>query len=106
MAKRIKSKDGLRFAMVTKPSPRRTSTGWSSILPFLSQSLVHFPRPINTCFVDLLRVPSLRKKTLHKVSPLLEQFLGFFIFISFTLFLELSLKIQLIKDLLQPNSKV
>ena len=37
----------------------------------LSSSLAHFPRLINTCSLEMIRVPTLRENTLLRVSPLL-----------------------------------
>ena len=34
-------------------------------------SLTHFPRHINTCSLDMIKAPTLRKNTLLRVSPLL-----------------------------------
>ena len=68
-------------------------SGWNSKKQFLSPSFAHFPKPINICILDFIRVRFLRENTLLTVSPLLFlNHLGFFIFFCFALFLDLILK--------------
>ena len=49
------------FATAKKPSPRRRTAGWSSNISIFSPSLAHFPRPINTIIVLMIRVQTLRE---------------------------------------------
>ena len=42
---------------------------WTIKLRFLIPSLAHFPRPINICSLDVIRVQILRENTLLRVSP-------------------------------------
>ena len=50
------------FVTTKRPSLQRRTTGWSSKLQFLSPSLAHFPKHINRCSLDILRVWNFREE--------------------------------------------